>query len=128
MNWHLFFIVQAIVFFTGVHAVFLARIKIMAEMSLSPIDVASHPIAKASQLMTGLANINLLIFFIVAIFKLGWLVAIITVFGGALASYLMTFLMRGGNMYDILLTSHHKISWLALPILSISLWLILLAD
>lgn len=122
-DWTLLGCVAALTFLLGVRSTLLSRLKMMADAGV-PIRVNGTPFVIASNILTLLANINLIVFLLFAGFRLGWGVALVTVLGGYAAALAITFLMRG-QIYDSLLTFNDKLAWGLIPLLSVLMWLLL---
>lgn len=114
MTWSLFFVALAIWVLFGDHYDWLTRFKQMTEA-----EFFSPPagFVAASKILCAVAVWNLIVFFVVYGIKISWLWSSIIVIGGYFASIIVSKLI--GNIYS---TLRHKIGWIAIPALSISLW------
>lgn len=113
MNWTLFMISAAIwVFFTE-HHIWTMRFKQMSEAGL---EVPSQ-ISSASNLLGNIAALNLVIFFFVYGFRVSWLWGAVTVFGAYLVG--LVYMLVSARHHGTFL---HKIGWVAMPALSVAIW------
>lgn len=124
MNWYLFTSIALIVFLCGIHARFAQMFKEMGDAGLD-VGAVSSPILRASGALMPLVNLNLLVFLILFGINRGWGMALLTVLGGAAAAYAYSFVLIKTGFYNEQISTWHKASWLALPILSVGIWLIL---
>lgn len=124
MNWYLFGSITLIVFQCTVHAAFERFFKELSDTGVD-IDVQSNPMFLLSRVLMLLVNLNFVVFLLVFGFKEGWGIALITVFGGAATAYTWYYFLARSDSYYRELSSWHKLSWVALPTLSVGVWLIL---
>lgn len=121
VNWSIFYSLLAMFLFLGVRATVFARLKAMIDAGV-PISIGQgHPLIVASNLLTLLSNINVIVFTVVYAFKIGIFSSLTTVIGSYVSALAIAMLIRR-TVLEMVLIPLDKIAWVAIPVLSILIW------